>query len=423
LSVEEEEARMARTIKPAAISTRTSRARLRRGRQPHLNPLTARAALGYVRREGERVGRWILRRRIGGKYSTLTIGVADDAIESDGVGTLTFHEARERALELSNSERVAGSPSVARVFEDYVQDLQARGRSTEVARTASIYIAELADVPVAELTTRQLTAWLATVAAVSVRHGKPVVGDEAARKRRNSANRIAGVLVAALNLAFREGRAPSDAAWRRLRRFEGVDAARTRFLSVDECTRLLNASPEDFRALAKAALVTGCRFGELARLEVGDLDLDAATIHVRRSKSGRARHVPLNAEALAFFRSLAIGRSGDELMLRRADGEPWRHAIQSWPMAAACERARIEPRVSFHALRHTYASLAVMNGAPLPVIAAALGHTTTRMSERYAHLARSYVGDAIRAAAPVFGADVSAGNVESLDRAKARVNR
>jgi integrase len=80
-------------------------------------------------------------------------------------------------------------------------------------------------------------------------------------------------------------------------------------------------------------------------------------------------------------------------------------------MAAACARARIEPRISFHALRHTYASLAVMNGAPLPVIAAALGHTTTRMTQRYAHLSKTFVSDAIRAAAPVFDAE-PAGNVE-----------
>ena len=128
---------MARTIKPAALGSRTSRARLRRGRQPHFNAIGPRAHLGYVRRPDEKAGRWILRRRIGGRYTVITIGAADDAIEADGVGTLSFDEARERALELSSSERVAGSPTVRRVFEDYVKDLKMRGRSTEVARTAS----------------------------------------------------------------------------------------------------------------------------------------------------------------------------------------------------------------------------------------------------------------------------------------------
>jgi integrase len=60
--------------------------------------------------------------------------------------------------------------------------------------------------------------------------------------------------------------------------------------------------------------------------------------------------------------------------------------------------------VNFHVLRHTWASLAVMNGVPLLVVARNLGHADTRMVERhYGHLAPSYVADAIRAGAPRFG--------------------
>jgi integrase len=59
-------------------------------------------------------------------------------------------------------------------------------------------------------------------------------------------------------------------------------------------------------------------------------------------------------------------------------------------------------------MRHTWASLAVMNGAPLMVLARNLGHSDTRMVERhYGHLAPSYVADAIRAAAPRFGIALS----------------
>src|SRR6516164_9775332 len=194
---------MARTIKPAAISTRTSRARLKRGRQPHFNSIGPRAHLGYVRRPDERAGRWILRRRIGGRYSVATIGIADDVLAADGVSVFDYHQARERALELSNSERVAGSPTVARAMQDYVRDLVARGKSTGVARITDLYIGEIADVPLAELTTSMLQSWLASVAAASIRNGAPA-DDEAARKRRNSANRVCGVLLAALNHAYRE---------------------------------------------------------------------------------------------------------------------------------------------------------------------------------------------------------------------------
>jgi integrase len=270
-----------------------------------------------------------------------------------------------------------------------------------------------------------LQSWLASVAAVSVR-GKNIPNSadgDADRRRKNSANRIAGTLIAALNLAYRAGRVSSDKAWRHLRRFEGVDAARTRYLTVAESVRLLNACPEDFRQLVRAALETGCRFGELARLVVSDFNSDVGAIAVRRSKTGRGRHVILTAEGSEFFAAITAGRSSDELMLKRADGEPWRHSNQARPTAAAVARAKIAPRISFHGLRHSYASLSIMAGVPLMVVARNLGHADTRMVERhYGHLAEDYVAAEIRRGAPRFGAEPS-GNVESLDRAKARAGR
>jgi len=72
-------------------------------------------------------------------------------------------------------------------------------------------------------------------------------------------------------------------------------------------------------------------------------------------------------------------------------------------MRAACERAGIKPTISFHILRHTWASLATMAGMPLLVVAKNLGHSSVRMVEQhYGHLAPSYVTDSIREHAPKF---------------------
>jgi len=63
--------------------------------------------------------------------------------------------------------------------------------------------------------------------------------------------------------------------------------------------------------------------------------------------------------------------------------------------------------------RHTFASLAVMNGVPLMVVAGALGHTDTRMVEQhYGHLSPSYSAEAIRKGAPRYG--IKPGNVRAL---------
>ena len=57
---------------------------------------------------------------------------------------------------------------------------------------------------------------------------------------------------------------------------------------------------------------------------------------------------------------LTAGRSGHELLLTKANGEPWRASHQKRTMAEACRRAKIKPVISFHGPRHTWASLAVM---------------------------------------------------------------
>ena len=73
-------------------------------------------------------------------------------------------------------------------------------------------------------------------------------------------------------------------------------------------------------------------------------------------------------------------------------------------MRETCERARITPRSVFTRLRHTWASLAVMAGVPFLVVAKNLGHADTRMVEKhYGHLAPSFIAEAIRAGAPVYG--------------------
>jgi integrase len=59
-------------------------------------------------------------------------------------------------------------------------------------------------------------------------------------------------------------------------------------------------------------------------------------------------------------------------------------------MRLTSQRAGIKPPVNFHSLRHAYASLRTMNGAPLTAVTAALGHSTTRMVQKhYGHLDRA----------------------------------
>src|SRR5262249_1889332 len=154
----------------------------------------------------------------------------------------------------------------------------------------------------------------------------------------------------------------------------------------------------------EAAVEIACHKGELARLTVADYNPDAGTLAIRHSKTGKPRHVVLTDEGGRLFDHITAGRSGHELMLRTASGKPWGKSNQQAPMAEASRIAKITPLISFHGLRHTWASLSVMAGVPLMVVAKNLGHRDTRMCElHYGHLSPSYVADEIRKKAPRFG--------------------
>jgi integrase len=221
---------------------------------------------------------------------------------------------------------------------------------------------------------------------------------------------VLGILKAALNHAFKEGKVRWDVAWRRAKPFKGVARSRTRYLTIAECERLLNAAEPNFRPLLRGALETGARYGELCRLVCGDFNPDAGTVHIRKSKSGKQRHIILTEDGAKFFAQLTIGQSVNAPMF----GKTWKADEQARWMKLACEHARIEPRISFHGLRHTWASHSIMGGVPLAVVAMNLGHADTRMVEmHYGHLAQTCVVDAIRAGAPRFG-QAEASNVKAI---------
>jgi integrase len=226
------------------------------------------------------------------------------------------------------------------------------------------------------------------------------------------------ILKGALNHAHREGKCASDDAWRTVRAFRGADAARLRYLSDEEARRLTNACSPDFCALVSGALLTGCRYGELAAMTAEDFNPDAGTLQVRTSKSGKPRHVVLTREGRDFVAGLAAGKLGGARVFLRANGKSWGKSEQQRPLSAACAVARIDPPVNFHGLRHTYASRLAMRGVPLAVIAAQLGHSDTRMVEKhYGHLSPSYVADTIRAAFGSLGI-VATSNVAPIAAAR-----
>lgn len=417
---------MARTIVDSNLKDRTARGRLKARRKPYWREIEPNLAIGYRRLKGRKgapagPGTWSARHYVGGgAYVVEKIdGVADDFSDANGVTVLDFKQAQDKAralhLKRHTATEITGPLTVKAALELHLEYLAGLGKSTVSQRqhAGAHILPALGDIEVAKLTAAQLRRFHHGLAKspprVRTKVGAPpahreidVTDSESVRRRQSSANRILTTLKAALNHCFSEKLVASDAEWRRVAPFKGVASARVRYLTIAEA-KFINACDLVFRPLAQAALQTGCRYGELTRLKVGDFNRDAGTLAIWQSKSGKPRHVILTTEGAAFFAELCAGHAADELMLRRRDGGPWKKSNQSEFTAAACARAKITP-IGFHQLRHTWASLAVMSGMPLMVVAKNLGHVDTRQVEHhYSHLAPSYIVDAVRAHAPKFG--------------------
>lgn len=157
--------------------------------------------------------------------------------------------------------------------------------------------------------------------------------------------------------------------------------------------------------------LTGLRLGELLALRVSDV-VDGQ-VHVRHSKSGAGRTVPLSDEGIEFFDAVTAGKPGAAVVFLRENGEPWKRMHVSRLMRRACAAGKVSPPAVFHDLRRSYGSLLLNRGADAEVIQELLGHADLRMTRRaYAHLLNATVVRTVKRKLPGFGLERS--NVRKL---------
>ena len=159
---------------------------------------------------------------------------------------------------------------------------------------------------------------------------------------------------------------------------------RVRWITQGQAGRLLYEISRDWlKDAVTFALATGMRAGEILSLQWSNVDTDRAIAWVTadRAKSGRARAVPLNADALAVVERR---RDTHPTLVFTRNSKPQKQ-IDPKMFGRACKKARIED-FHFHDLRHTWASWHVQAGTPLYVLKELGGWETLEMVKKYAHM-------------------------------------
>jgi integrase len=388
----------------------------RKSLQPGLTLIYRRPIAGAL-------GTWTakIRKPDGAHYVERRLGLADDAGVANGETILTWGQAQERATaEATNYRRsvgLEGEPLTVRAAcKYYLSVYSGKDPATQRRIIEAHILPDMGDRLVSELKTAEIKSWYIGLARkpARVRTSRlatkpnlkaPPESEEQRRARRATANRLFTVLRAVLSRCFKDGLVPDDREWRRVERFEGVDQARDRFPTEQELIRLQNAASPPFRRLIRAALFTGCRLGELAGLRVGDVNVDKGQVYVTsgQAKSKKSRYIELSGDGISFFRELVVDKSPDALVLTRADGLPWRKNLHQRELARANAAARIAPPLTFHHLRHAYASHLLEAGARIEYVSELLGHASIAVTRKhYAHISRQSLKDAA-AKLPSFG--------------------
>jgi integrase/recombinase XerD len=160
-------------------------------------------------------------------------------------------------------------------------------------------------------------------------------------------------------------------------------------LSESEVASLVDAAREPrLRTMLMVGYAAGLRISEVCRLQVADIDSARGVIRVRQGKGSRDRETVLSAQLLAELRRWwVLARPGKTWLFpgRTAAGHIGTQVVHAG-LREALERAGITRRVSFHGLRHAFATHLLERGVELCVIQTMLGHKSIRTTGLYAQV-------------------------------------
>jgi integrase len=172
-----------------------------------------------------------------------------------------------------------------------------------------------------------------------------------------------------------------------------------RFLSAEEISRLVDACDGYLKDLVICAINSGLRFSEIINLQWSQVR--GGFIYLTHTKSDKPRQIPLNTELETLFKQIRQreGLRSDFVFTRK--GRPIGNNMAA-AFKKVCERAGLKfgrqgGGVTFHILRHTFASHVAMKTGSLKLVKDLLGHSELSTTERYAHLTEKAYKDAVDA--------------------------
>lgn len=146
-------------------------------------------------------------------------------------------------------------------------------------------------------------------------------------------------------------------------------------------------------AAIRLLILTGCRLGEILKLQWSQIDLDRRLLILADSKTG-AKTIYLSDEAIKVINTIQRIDKITHVFPGKDQSDPIQTIRKPWENI--CKASGIE-NLRLHDLRHSFASVGAASGLSLPMIGALLGHSQPNTTARYAHLSASPLHQAANA--------------------------
>ena len=187
----------------------------------------------------------------------------------------------------------------------------------------------------------------------------------------------------------------------KVKRLKITDTKPVRFLTEQECKKLLTTCPSDLYPIYFTFLNTGMRKSELEHLEWADIDFERGKIKIQRKDfwkpKSRDREIPMNDQLRDLLKShRGANRQGlrSNFVFPHKDGGKIKTKVRE-KLIQIAKQAGIADLTRVHTLRHTFASHLVMKGVDLPTVMKLMGHSDIQTTMIYAHLAPDHLAGAV----------------------------
>ena len=188
-----------------------------------------------------------------------------------------------------------------------------------------------------------------------------------------------------------------------------------KFLEYEEVVRLLNTPPANTclgardRAILEVLYSTGMRVSELVSLNMDDVDFLSEVIHVR-GKGKKERICPIGSSALQSiqnyieFRNRRMANDSNfdsRVLFANKHGQRLSTRSVRRKMDKYLVEAGLDPAISPHTLRHSFATHMLNNGADLRSVQELLGHQSLSTTQIYTHISTSHMNEQYQNAHPM----------------------